>query len=101
MAVGILRSVRVKRGKVSEFENLMREYGNAITAHEPGCRMRALMRSPTNRHSFTVHEEYWNEEAWEVHNLTGHRARYCPAILSLVVRCDLTRFDIEPDDACR
>jgi len=54
------------------------------------------MRS--HRHSFTVHEEYWNEKAWEVHNLTGHRARYFPAILSLVVHCDLTRFDIDPDD---
>ncbi|MFM9850944.1 MAG: putative quinol monooxygenase [Hyphomicrobiaceae bacterium] len=99
MAVGIIRSVRVKRGKVLQFESLMRDYGNAIAASEPGCRMRALMRSPTDRLRYTVHEEYWSEEAWQVHNLTDHRAKYCPAILSLVVSCDLSRFDIEPEDA--
>jgi quinol monooxygenase YgiN len=99
MAVGIFRSVHVKRGKVIEFETLRREYGDAVAAHEPGCRARALMRSPTNKHRFTVHEEYWNEAAWEVHNLTAHRAKYCPAILSLCVSCDLTRFEIDDAEA--
>ena len=97
MYVGMFKSVRVKPGCEKRFEFLMDAFGNDLTLLEPGCRMRSVMRSPTDPHVYTVHEEYWNEEAWEVHNLTDHKRKYCPSILDLVEYCRSSRFDLAPE----
>ena len=101
MGIGFYRTVRVKEGCAERFQRLMLGYAKAISMYEPGCTFHATSRSTTDPLEFTVHEEYADRGALEIHRTSDHKRLWLPVILREVASVSVSCFAVQEEDAVR
>ena len=75
MAIGVVAKLSVKDGKNEEFEALFRELQELVNANEDGCNFYALHQSRSESQSYTVLEQYTDEQALDAHGKTEYFTR--------------------------
>jgi quinol monooxygenase YgiN len=98
MAIGFYRKVRAKDGCGERFEALARNYVAAVVDQEPGCTGMVVLRSPSDPLQFTIHEEYADEYAVEVHRNSDLERLWLPVLLRHVSSVTVSRFVVTDED---
>ena len=98
MAIGFYRKVRAKEGCSERFEALLQSYIAAILDEEPGCTFLTYLRSPTDPLLFTIHEEYADEHALELHRNGDLERLWLPVLLRHVTGVTVSRFAVADED---
>lgn len=72
MSVGVVADIKIKAGKATEFEIIVRELIEAVNSNEPGCELYQFYRSQTNDLEYVVFERYADEASRINHSQTNH-----------------------------
>ena len=91
--VGGLKVLTVMQGREHEFEVLFAELRNEMRLHEPGCPLYSLLKSRKSPRVYIVHEQYADQAALDLHQISAHGARYFPRIRALLEHIDVEYFD--------
>ena len=72
MAIGVIAKLTIQAGKNEAFEGLFTQLMDAVHANESGCNFYALHQSRTDAQTYTVLEQYTDEEALAAHGKTDY-----------------------------
>ncbi|MDZ7784672.1 MAG: putative quinol monooxygenase [Halioglobus sp.] len=72
MAIGLLATIKVQKGKNKEFEQVFMELTEQVRANEPGNVFYALHRSASDPQVYKVMEQYESAEALDAHGKADH-----------------------------
>ncbi len=70
--VGVLATIRIKEGTADEFEPIVRELMEQVSANEPGNVFYSFFKSRDEENTYKVLEKYVDDAALEAHGKTSH-----------------------------
>lgn len=79
-----LARMKVKEGKVEEFERLARKMTRRTLADEPGVKAYEFFRLHDEERGYAVFESFASEEAEEAHRNSAHFNELAPALIECI-----------------
>ena len=85
----------VKPGMVETVIEKLREMGELVKAHEPGCALYQISRSQENPDFLLLYEQYVDQAAVDAHRATPHFQTYIlDTIIPMLEKREVEFFDL-------
>jgi quinol monooxygenase YgiN len=79
-----IATLRIKKGRETEFERLQRELSELTHANEPETHVYDVIRHRTDPSLYVVYARFEDEAAFQLHQATPFHERLVPPILDCV-----------------